>query len=115
MRFIVAILNQFGFHPTWINWIRTCVTTVSYSLLINDQPTSFIRPTRGLRQGDPLSPYLFLLCIEILARRLTLMAYDKKSRLGVKPSPHGPLILALFFLQMIVYYFVRSLVLLVVS
>ena len=44
-----------------------CVKTMSYSILINGVPKGCINPTRGLRQGDPISPYLFLLCVEGLS------------------------------------------------
>ena len=53
-----------GFNEKWISLIMNCITTVSYSVLINGVPQDCITPTKGLRQGDPISPFLFLLCSE---------------------------------------------------
>ena len=53
-----------GFHERWIGWIMRCITTVSYSIIINGEAYGSIVPSRELRQGDPLFSYLFLLCKE---------------------------------------------------
>jgi len=84
--FIRACLQQLGFHDIWTNWIMECITTVSYSLLINDESTGLITPTRGIRQGDPLSPYIFILCMEALSSALLREATLPKSGLGIKLS-----------------------------
>ena len=53
-----------GFHPTWIGWILECIQSVTYSILVNGEPKGHIIPSKGIHQGNPLSPYLFLLCSE---------------------------------------------------
>jgi len=50
----------------WINLIMQYINTVSYSILINEEPRKHLNSKRGIYQGDPLSPYLFLLCAEVL-------------------------------------------------
>jgi len=95
--FLLSSLQQLGFHATWINWIRECISTVSYSLLINNEPQGFFKPTRGLRQGDPLSPYLFIVCMDVLAKRLQAHALDNKAGIGVKIAPTATRIPCLFF------------------
>ncbi|KAK9983964.1 hypothetical protein SO802_033489 [Lithocarpus litseifolius] len=62
--FLEGIMKKMGFNEGWIKLIMLCVSTVTYSVLVNGEPSELIHPTRGIRQGDPLSPFLFLLCTE---------------------------------------------------
>ena len=62
--FLERVIRKVGFNERWINLMMVCVKTVSYSVLVNGEPKGLIRPTRGIRQGDLLSPFLFLLCME---------------------------------------------------
>lgn len=65
--FVHMVFQRLGFHPIWTNWIIQCISTVSYSFLINDTPQRLVVPVRGIRQGDPLSPYIFILCSEVFS------------------------------------------------
>lgn len=64
--FMENLMKRMGFCSRWIGLIMECVRIVSYSILVNGEPKGMINPTRGIRQGDPLSPFLFLLCTEEL-------------------------------------------------
>ena len=73
-----------------------CITTVTYSVMVNGEPQGMITPTRGLRQGDPLSPYLFLFCAEGLDAILRRAANDREIT-GFSLCRRGPKITHLFF------------------
>jgi hypothetical protein len=95
-RFLEGVMRRMGFAERWIHLMMMCVTSVSYSVLINGAPVGLISPSRGLRQGDPISPYLFLLCAESLSSLLT-QAEMEGSIVGVPTSRRGPRINHLFF------------------
>ncbi|KAA3481443.1 reverse transcriptase [Gossypium australe] len=62
--FLAGIMKSLGFHDDWIVLIMRCVCSVSYSVSLNGMCSDWFSPSRGLRQGDPLSPYLLLLYAE---------------------------------------------------
>ena len=94
--FLEEIMERMGFERKWIRWIMACVRTVNYSVLINGSPEGHINPARGIRQGDPLSPYLFILCAEALSHLMN-RAMEDRSLLGVKIAIQAPAVNHLLF------------------
>lgn len=68
--FLKCAMQKLGFSSNWIELTMNCITTPSFSVLINRVPKGQIQPQRGLRQGCPFSPYLFLLCAEVFFNML---------------------------------------------
>ena len=102
-------MNRLGFDEKWRKLVMQCVTTITYSVRINGKPKGHIIPTRGIRQGNPLSPYLFLLCAEGLSSLIKKVVDD-----GVMDGlviyqwrGGGGLDFLIYFLLMIVSFFTR--------
>lgn len=81
--FLEAVLMKYGFSQVWVNRVMKLVNTVSYQYQVNGFRTRKLTPTRGLRQGDPISPYLFMLAFDSLSRMLT-KAQEERRFLGLK-------------------------------
>ena len=94
--FIECVFRRLGFHQKWIAWIMQCVSAVTYSFLINGSPRGRVTPSRGIHQGDPLSPYIFILCSEVLSG-LCSRAQEEGSIKGIKVSRGCPRINHLLF------------------
>ncbi|CAL1393436.1 unnamed protein product [Linum trigynum] len=94
--FLRDTLKEVGLPSLWINCIMFCVESNKMRLLWNGELSDPITPTRGVRQGDPLSPYLFVLCMERLSHRID-QAIQEKNWKPLSLSRGGPLISHLFF------------------
>ncbi|KAK2436747.1 hypothetical protein QL285_021719 [Trifolium repens] len=86
--FLEYMLRRFRFGDKWIEWIKACVFAGSLSVLVNGSPTSEINIQRGLKQGDPLAPFLFLLVAEGFAG-LMRSAVEKSRFKGFDVGPNG--------------------------
>lgn len=94
--FIEAVIQKMGFANQWIDKIMGCFRTIKHLVKCNNHLSDTIFPERGLRQGDPLSPYLFLFCMEAFSRML-IHAQNNNSLRGIRASINGPRINHLFF------------------
>ncbi|KAL5569589.1 hypothetical protein UlMin_026164 [Ulmus minor] len=95
-KFLGKVLKAFGFHPIWIHRVMTCISSATMTILLNGSPVHKFSPKRGLRQGDPLFPYLFIIAMEVLSR-LIQQKVDSGLISGFKISRHTPAIHHLFF------------------
>ncbi|GKU92629.1 hypothetical protein SLEP1_g6336 [Rubroshorea leprosula] len=74
--FIFQILDALGFPPLFINWLVACITTPKLSVVFNGNLVGYFPGKKGIKQGDPLSPYIFVICMEILSRMLNKAATE---------------------------------------
>lgn len=101
--FLRRMLLKLGFADTFVELIMLCVSSISYSFLLNGKQFGALQPARGLRQGDPLFPYLFICCVEGFIR-LIEMAVNQGHLHGIKIAPGAPMISNLCFADDTVLY-----------
>ena len=94
--FLKAILVSIGFLPKWIELIWRCISTTSFSILLNGIPCKSFKPSRGLRQGDHLSLYLFIVCAEVFFS-LLICAQNRRAIHSIKNAQQALKSSHLFF------------------
>jgi hypothetical protein len=95
-RYLKGVMCKLGSFDEWVSTVMRCVTNVRYAIRINGELSEAFIPTRGLRQGDPISPYLFLLCAEGLFSLMKQKEHRGALR-GLKNGRTGPTISHLLF------------------
>ncbi|GKF04159.1 reverse transcriptase [Tanacetum coccineum] len=94
--FLLAVLRKMGFGEVWCNWIHACLTTYELEFMVNIDSVAVIKPQRGLSQGDPISPYLFIIVADVLSRQIS-KAMTLGTLSGIKMAHTCPLISNIFF------------------
>ncbi|XP_062089159.1 uncharacterized protein LOC133795722 [Humulus lupulus] len=94
--FLEAMMKKMGFGDHWVSLVMKCVSSVAYKIAIEGQELGPIVPTRGLRQGDPLSPYLFIICAEGFSALISKFVGDGRLT-GCKVARSAPVISHMLF------------------
>lgn len=94
--FLESTFLQMGFDQHWVKLIMACVRSPTFSILFNGTPTRSFKPTRGLRRWDPISPYLFIICSEVLTAAIN-RAVNNKELDPFRISKNGPPVSHLIF------------------
>jgi len=94
--FLRRMMEKMGFCNQWVDLIMRCVTSISYRIKVNGDLSNIFKPGRGLRQGDTLSPYLFLICTEGFSALLQ-RAEDEGKIKGIKVCHGAPSVSHLLF------------------
>ena len=92
-QFLAEIIKAFGVMEEWTNWVMNMVSSTFFSILVNGSPSSPFNVSRGIRQGDPLSPFLFIIAAKGIGRLLKRRQYENKIRglsliAGMEPQTH---------------------------
>ncbi|KAL9661180.1 hypothetical protein QQ045_026002 [Rhodiola kirilowii] len=101
--FLEVMMRSLGFPEEWISMVMKCIKSVSYTVRVNDLVTEEIKPGRGIRQGDPLSPFLFLICSEWLNLKVKESQGRRKLK-GVKICRSAPEITHMLFADDIIFF-----------
>lgn len=94
--YLEAMMNALGFCSRWVRLVMMCVSTVRFHIRVGDELVGPIVPERGLHQGDPISPYLFIIATEGLSA-LTRSKENRGLIHGCKITPQAPRVSHLFF------------------
>ncbi|KAG0468564.1 hypothetical protein HPP92_017892 [Vanilla planifolia] len=101
-QFIEEMMQLLGFPPTWCKWVLACITSPRFGILLNGDRVPWIEACRGLRQGCPLSPYLFTLVSEFFS--MLTRKYENQALLGFRCTSNGPLISHLLYADDVIIY-----------
>lgn len=94
--FLLKLMDRMGFDQKWLGWVKHCICTIQFSVTVNGGQVCNVKSGRGLRQGDPLSPYLFLMVADVFSLLLNKAIMNKSLR-GIKMKRNCPVVSHLLF------------------